>query len=257
MALGPRGSPVQHPPRRPSATPALALSAQTLGRMNTRLAAIDKHRFAGLQDGDYSIDMTLLVLELKLPALPEHLTDAMLWSALASTWPKLLTWLLSFRVLAIFWIGDTRALSAFNAVNTFLLRLGLWRLALVNLLPFSTALVGEHGDHTAGAAIYAAHLFLLAGAQVLRHSYVPTHPASITWPNPEAARASAVQAWGPLLSSAVAFALAFWTPGYNMFALLPMLFLHFLHKLRPQETCGPTCRSTGHQRQATLALVPD
>ncbi len=203
--------------------------------MNTHVAAIDKHRLAGLQDGVYSIAMTLLVLELKLPTLPEHLTDAMLWSALASIWPKLLTWLLSFWVLAIFWIGDVRALSAFNVVNRFLLRLSLWRLALVSLLPFSTAFIGEHGNRPAGAAVYAAHLFLLAGAQVIRHSYLRANPAAVSWPDPAAARTLTVQAWGTLFCSGAAFGFAFLAPGYNMFALLPVLFLQASQKLRPPD----------------------
>ena len=93
--------------------------------MNPHHPAIDKHRLAGLQDGVYSIAMTLLVLELKLPPIAEPLTNALLWSALLSIWPKLLTWLLSFWVLAVFWIGDARALATFTSVNGFLLRLGL------------------------------------------------------------------------------------------------------------------------------------
>ena len=64
--------------------------------MSTKSSLFDKHRIAGLQDGVYSIAMMLLVLELKLPSLPEPLTDSRLWAALLSLWPKILTWLLSF-----------------------------------------------------------------------------------------------------------------------------------------------------------------
>lgn len=201
--------------------------------MNSFIAAIDKHRLAGLQDGVYSIAMTLLVLELKLPPLPEHLTDAALWMALLSLWPKLLTWLLSFWVLAVFWVGDARALAAFNVVNGALLRLGLTRLALVGLLPFSTALIGEHGNHVAAAAVYAAHLFFLAAAQAIRHWYLHKHPALVSWPDPAAASGAALQAYATLVCAAAAFGLAFVLPGYNMFALVPILVLHFFHKGKP------------------------
>jgi uncharacterized membrane protein len=201
--------------------------------MNTLVAVIDKHRLAGLQDGIYSVAMTLLVLELKLPALPEQLTDASLWSALLSIWPKLLIWLLSFWVLASFWIGDARALAVFNAVNGFLLRLSLWRLALVSLLPFSTVFVGDHGNYVTGAAIYAAHLFFLASTQLMRHTYVRLHPAVASGTNPQDMKIAGLQAWGTFVCSGTALALAFVAPGYNMFALLPMLFRNFLLKLWP------------------------
>ena len=200
--------------------------------MNTLSTVIDKHRLAGLQDGVYSIAMTLLVLELKLPPLPEPLTDALLWSGLLSIWPKLLTWLLSFWVLAMFWISDVRALAMVTSVNGFLLRMSLWRLALVSLLPFSTAFIGEHGNHIAGGAIYAAHLFLVAGVQVFRHTYLNRHAEVITNPDPEVMQDSGLQAWTMLCCAGAAFALAFLAPGYNMFALLPMLFLRFFRRFR-------------------------
>lgn len=206
--------------------------------MNPAAPAIDKHRLAGLQDGVYSIAMTLLVLELKLPAMPEHVTDAMLWDALFGIWPKLLTWLLSFWVLAIFWIGDARALASFSSVNSFLLRLSLWRLALVSLLPFSTAFIGEHGDHVPSAALYAGHMVLLAAAQTLRHRYVLTHPGVAPQADLAALADAGTQAYLTLACALVALALAFFVPGYNMLALLPVVFVQLVRRIRAHGRHG-------------------
>ena len=200
--------------------------------MNPSTPAIDKHRLAGLQDGVYSIAMTLLVLELKLPVLPEHTTDAMLWAALFGIWPKLLTWLLSFWVLAVFWMGDARALAAFSLVDAVLLRLSLWRLALVSLLPFSTAFIGEHGDHVPSAALYAAHLVLLAAAQTIRYLYVRAHPIIVSSPSAWTQSDGGLQAYATLACSLAALALAFYVPGYNMLALLPVLFLSWFRRFK-------------------------
>ncbi len=203
------------------------------------LAVIDKHRLAGLQDGVYSIAMTLLVLELKLPPLHEPMTDAALLSALLSLWPRLLTWLLSFWVLAVFWLGDVRALATFRALDRLLLRLSLMRLALVSLLPFSSALVGEYGDRTAGSSVYAGHLVLLGAVQVMRHVYARRHPALVTWPDTRSAADAGLQAWGMLACAAAAFGLAFVVPGYNMLALTPLLFLQLFRRLaRPDPAHG-------------------
>lgn len=208
--------------------------------MNTLTTpAVDKHRLAGLQDGVYSIAMTLLVLELKLPVLPEQISDAALWGEMLAIWPKLLIWLLSFWVLAVFWIGDVRALNVYTAVNGFLLRLGLARLALVSLLPFSTALVGEHGSHVPASALYAAHMFCLAAAQTWRHVYLRAHPALANWPDPAAAGNAAIQAYVTLGCTAVAFGLAFVVPGHNMLALLPPLAVSLFRKFTTHSPPGP------------------
>lgn len=200
--------------------------------MNTSVAAIDKGRLAGLQDGVYAIAMTLLVLELKLPAMPAHVTDAMLWNALFGIWPNFLTWLLSFWVLAIFWIGDARAVASFSVVDSFMLRLSLWRLAMVSLLPFSTAFIGEHGDHAPSAALYAGHLVLLASAQTIRHLYVRRHPGTVSDPDRAVLSDAGAQAYTTLICAMAALALAFFVPGYNMLALLPVLFMQLFRRLK-------------------------
>ncbi len=192
--------------------------------------AIEKGRLAGLQDGAYSIAMTLLVLDLKLPALGVQFGDAALWSALIALWPKLLTWLLSFWVLALFWAADARTLAAVEVIDGFLLRLGLLRLALVSLVPFSTTLIGEHGDRVPAAAVYAAHLLALAATQAVRHGYLHRRPAVACWPDPSVAADAALQARVTLVCAAVAFGFAFVAPGYNMFALLPVLLLRLFRR---------------------------
>lgn len=200
--------------------------------MQPSTAAIDTHRLAALQDGVYAIAMTLLVLELRLPQLAHDPGNAQLWAALVEIWPKFLTWLLSFWVLAVFWIGDARALALCAVVDRGLLRLALLRLALVSLLPFTSALIGEHGDHAVAAAAYAAHLWVLACVQALRYVLLRRRGGLVRWPDAQAAVQAGVQAWGMVACTAVALALAFVVPGFNMLALLPVLVLARLKKSR-------------------------
>lgn len=195
-------------------------------------APIERPRLAALQDGVYAIAMTLLVLELKLPAFGETFADAALWSALLGLWPKLLGLLLSFWVLALFWESDARILTAAPRVDAPLLRLAQLRLLLVSLLPFSSALIGEHGNHAPAAAVYAGHLMLLALIQVIQHLRVRRALADA------AAGGRGLQAWATLACSAAALGLAFVAPGYNMFALAPILFLRLLQRFRPCRQAG-------------------
>ena len=67
------------------------------------------HRSEALADGIYAVAMTLLVIELKLPETPSLHTQAEVSQAIVDLWPKVYAWLMSFFVLAIFWLGHHRA----------------------------------------------------------------------------------------------------------------------------------------------------
>ncbi|MEO8248060.1 MAG: TMEM175 family protein [Burkholderiales bacterium] len=123
---------------------------------------IGKHRIEALSDGIFAIAMTLLVLELKLAPLPHGATDPALRAALLDLAPKLLTWMLSFWVMALFCLGQQRVYRYVTALDPALLWAELSLLALIGLLPFSTALIGEHGTLPTAAALYALHLLLMS-----------------------------------------------------------------------------------------------
>lgn len=191
--------------------------------MNDPRELIDKHRMAGLQDGVYAIAMTLLVLELKLPGLPDPSTSAQLLEALLSIWPKALTWLLSFLVLGVFWISDVRSLTVFAVLDRFMTGLSLMRLAFVSLLPFTTALMGDHGGMAAGSALYALHIVVLAVLHVVRLEYIHRNPDLRLSGSEKNLSEARVRAIATLVSALAALGLAFVVPGYNMLALLLML----------------------------------
>ena len=128
---------------------------------------VSKHRLEALADGIYAIALTLLVLDLKLPPI-DRPSPAAIGAALLDLVPKGLVWLLSFWIMAMFWLAQQRALRHFAVLDRPALRIELLQLALVSLLPFSSALVGEHGDIVACAFLYSAHLFLLALTSLLR-----------------------------------------------------------------------------------------
>lgn len=213
--------------------------------MNTSAKPVDKHRMAGLQDGVYAIAMTLLVLELKLPALPAHVHDAQVWAALLALWPKALTWLLSFWVLGVFWMSDVRALAVYATLDRLLARLTLWRLALVSLLPFSTALMGEHGDLVPSSAVYAAHIAALALLNYARFEYMYRDPNLLASGIQSDIGTTRIQAIAPLAGALVALGLAFVVPGYNMLALLPALAFRVGKKVK-QHPIRPDLADTGH-----------
>lgn len=189
-------------------------------------SAVGKHRIEALSDGIYAIAMTLLVLELKLAPLPHGATDAALRVALTELVPKVLTWMLSFWVMALFWLSQQRLYRQLAVLDPLLSWLELLLLALVGLLPFSTALIGEHGNLTSAAALYGTHLLLLSLVAWVRTGHALRRPA--LWeaePSPVFARALRRRGWVLIACGVAAVLLAFVTPGYNMLAMLPTLLL--------------------------------
>lgn len=69
---------------------------------------VTKHRLEALTDGIFAVAMTLLVIELKIPEMAHPRTEAQFLGALGHLIPKFIAWLISFFVLAIFWVSHHR-----------------------------------------------------------------------------------------------------------------------------------------------------
>ncbi|MBE3557934.1 MAG: DUF1211 domain-containing protein [Ktedonobacteraceae bacterium] len=71
-----------------------------------RIAGQSLERLAALSDGVFAIAMTLLVLDLRVPAGEAIHSEQALWDTLLRLSPRLLTYLMSFLTLGIFWVGQ-------------------------------------------------------------------------------------------------------------------------------------------------------
>jgi uncharacterized membrane protein len=87
--------------------------------------------------------MTLLVLELRLPAAQAIHSEGDFWRALVALSPKLITYLMSFLTLGIFWVGQQTQLNHLIRSDRDLSWIHLAFLFAVTLTPFSTMLLAE------------------------------------------------------------------------------------------------------------------
>ncbi|WP_369243615.1 TMEM175 family protein [Streptomyces sp. R41] len=109
-------------------------------------------RLIVLSDGVYAIAMTLLVINVAVPA---HLDDAAFHKALSDALPNLGAFALSFTLIAGFWRDHRRLLTALPIETAVVTRLILLGLGLVALLPFPTALLAEYASQPEAVALYA------------------------------------------------------------------------------------------------------
>lgn len=104
----------------------------------------DTARVEAFSDGVFSIAVTLLVLEVKVPHLSQQAPARELWHELAAGWPSYIALVSSFFTVLIMWTnhhGIFRLIRGTN--NRFLFANGLL-LLMVSLVPFPTALIADY-----------------------------------------------------------------------------------------------------------------
>src|SRR5215208_4129812 len=134
-----------------------------------REAGRDRERTVNLSDGIFAIAITLLVLDIHVPDIPENLVTSELPAALLALWPKYLGYFLSFVGISTFWMIHHSIFRPIRAYDRVLLYLNFLFLMVVAFVPFPTSLLGEYGDHQLPVAIYAATL--AAGRLLLTATY--------------------------------------------------------------------------------------
>jgi uncharacterized membrane protein len=177
-----------------------------------------KGRLEAFTDGVVAIIITILVLELKVPASPT-------WASLAASMPILLVYALSFANVGIFWNNHHHMLHLTRHVNGAVLWANLFLLFWLSLVPF----VIRWMDEAAFAALpTAAYGFVLTMSAI---GYTWLERAIIAADARNAALAQAVgREWKGKLSLAayvVSMPLAFVSPwlGIAVYVGVAMLWL--------------------------------
>lgn len=195
------------------------------------------HRSEALTDGIYAVAMTLLVIELKLPEHGAiHGADD-LAQALANLLPKVLAWVISFFVLAFFWFGHHRGFSHVRRADGKLVALTIVQLAFVSLMPFSSALVGEHGRELLSQIIYSLNMFALAVVGLLTWRHIHFHPESALMAIPAATyRGARIRLLGLMLISVVAVGINWVLPTAGNMAFMLMAVIMPLSRRAERAT---------------------
>jgi TMEM175 potassium channel family protein len=106
-------------------------------------------------DGVFAIALTLLVIDIKIPASDAIGTTRELWLALRHLVPSVLAFVLSFVIILITWVNHHAAFRLVNQSSAAFIYANGFLLLTVVFMPFPTALVGEYllTDHVAPAVV--------------------------------------------------------------------------------------------------------
>jgi len=117
-------------------------------------------RIEAFSDAVIAILITVMVLELRIP-------HGQTWSTLRDSVPVLLTYLLSFVYLGIYWNNHHHLLMATKRVSGLVLWANLHLLFWLSLIPFTTGWLGENEFAPAPAAAYGIVLMAAGLAYLL------------------------------------------------------------------------------------------
>jgi len=117
-------------------------------------------RIEGLADGVFSIVMTLLVLDIRLPA---HVVNSEIgiWTALVYTAPKIVTFMLSFSVAGLFWSLFINQFNYIHASDRNQIIIAIFYLLFISLLPFSTSFLSEFLWSKVAIGFYVLNILLI------------------------------------------------------------------------------------------------
>ncbi len=135
-------------------------------------------RLEAFSDGVLAIVITLLILEIKVPAGHE----GTLGSALAAQWPQYAAFLLSFLIVGIIWLNHHATINLLQRTDHTVQVLNLLLLLPVTVLPWPTALLAEYthegtsGDQRVAVLVYGATSTAMALSFNVLWRYILRHP---------------------------------------------------------------------------------
>lgn len=114
-----------------------------MSSLYNRIAGRSTDRLAALSDGVFAFAMTVLALDLHVPAAFAIHSEGELGRALLELSPRLLTYLMSFLTLGIFWVGQNTQHDLLASSERGYAWIHIAFLMAVTLVPFSTSLLAE------------------------------------------------------------------------------------------------------------------
>lgn len=120
----------------------------------------DLSRIVAFTDGVFAIAITLIVLQLDVPA--RIATGSELWQQVfREEGVDFVAFLISFAVIGRYWVLNHQLMRMIGAFDRRMLGLLLFYLLFIVLIPFSSELLGEHGDLKLSLVVYIVNLVMV------------------------------------------------------------------------------------------------
>ena len=206
-----------------------------MDRVYNQVAGRSVERLNALSDGVFAIAMTLLVLELHLPASEAIVSEAGLQQALRETAPAFAAYFLGFLTLGIFWMGQQALLARLERSDRTMSWLQIFFLSIVSLMPFATSVLAGHMGLRTAIGLYWVVLALLGLTlglglrHAVRNDLLGDDPQAVAAP----------------LGRRIAFAQALYAVGALLCLVNPLLSVGFIFLVQLNFAVAPRVRLLG------------
>lgn len=128
-------------------------------QMHQQTSDQQDNRLQTLCDGVFAIAMTLLVLDIRLPD-QQYASATAFQDALGKLVPKILSYIISFFVIATYWSGNHRLMRVIRHQDEAFMWLTFLFLAFIAFFPVASSINGQYGNYASSIILYT---FVLAG----------------------------------------------------------------------------------------------
>ncbi len=122
-------------------------------------SSITTGRIETLTDGVFAIVMTVLVFNFHLPS-KEQIDQLGLLQALSTLAPTLVSYVITFVILGVLWVGHHNQYFYIRRADRVLLWINIFFMMIVALLPFTAQLFEEYGREPVSILFYNLNLIL-------------------------------------------------------------------------------------------------
>jgi len=139
----------------------------------------DNDRIISLSDGIFAFAMTLMVLQFDIPT-PDRVAAESLRHEILAQWPSLLSYALTFFVIANYWIVHHQMFNMIRSHDMGLVWLNIAFLFSISFLRFPTDVMGEYANDTFAVTLYAGAMAFTSLLSTLIWRYVCRRPRLLT-----------------------------------------------------------------------------
>lgn len=170
-------------------------------------------RLDQLSDGIFAIVMTILVFEIKVPAIWGPIDNIGLWLEVKNLLPVFLTYILSFALLFTYWRAHHFFISIYaKNIDSMLTNINALFFMLVSMVPFSASILGQFSRNELSIVIFSIHITLIGLTLYWMRRYV-LYSEHIK--NPEITkreiRGSTIRTLVPVFFALIAMLLSVWS----------------------------------------------
>ncbi|MBK9748266.1 MAG: DUF1211 domain-containing protein [Chloroflexi bacterium] len=135
-----------------------------------KLPTLSTARIETLADGVFAIVMTLLVFDMRVPT-QEQVDAVGLGQALLALTPNIISYVISFIILGVYWVGHHNQFFYIRRSDRTLLWINILYMMFVALVPFSTGLLSRYGSDRLSLIVYNLNLIAVGAVLYLHWAY--------------------------------------------------------------------------------------